>query len=102
MSPLNDKRVFILFRGQILSEFVQIIYIPTVKKFLKEGSDMDTFIKNYHETYNAAKVNELLLRIKAHNERSDMTAKVSEAMRICGFNSGDIEQVLKQLRGDSP
>jgi hypothetical protein len=63
---------------------------------------METFIKNYHETYNAAKVNELLLRIKAHNQRSDLTAKVSEAMRACGFNNGDIELVLKQLWGDSP
>jgi hypothetical protein len=63
---------------------------------------MEAFIKNYHETYNAAKVNELLQRIKAHNESVDMAAKVSEAMRICGYNSGDIEQVLKQLRGDSP
>jgi hypothetical protein len=63
---------------------------------------METFIKNYHETYNAAKVNELLLRIKSHNQRSDLTAKVSEAMRVCGFNNRDIELVLKQLWGDSP
>ncbi|MDM5316920.1 hypothetical protein QUF49_13015 [Fictibacillus sp. b24] len=60
---------------------------------------MEAFIKNYHETYNAAKVNELLLRIKAHNEKESMAAKVSEAMEICGFSPGDIEQVLKQLRG---
>jgi hypothetical protein len=60
---------------------------------------METFIKNYHETYNAAKVNELLLRIKAHQDRENVAAQVSEAMKICGFTPSDIEQVLKQLRG---
>lgn len=60
---------------------------------------MDTFIKSYHETYNAAKVNELLLRIKEHQGKENMAAKVSEAMEICGFTAKDIEQVLKQLRG---
>ncbi len=61
--------------------------------------EMDTFIKSYHETYNAAKVNELLLRIKEHQGKENIAAKVSEAMEICGFTAKDIEQVLKQLRG---
>lgn len=29
------KAGFYLFKGHILSEFVQIIYIPTAKKFLR-------------------------------------------------------------------
>jgi ABC-type molybdate transport system ATPase subunit len=92
-----------VFNGQILKKIVPDIYIPTVKNDDEEGRCMEAFIKNYHETYNAAKVNELLQRIKAHNENADLTAKVSEAMRICGFDNGDIEQVVKQLRkGDSP
>ncbi|MED1862967.1 hypothetical protein P4V41_05830 [Fictibacillus nanhaiensis] len=60
---------------------------------------MDTFIKSYHEMYDAAKVNELLLRIKEHQGKENIAAKVTEAMEICGFPPGDIEQVLKQLRG---
>ena len=60
---------------------------------------METYSENYHETYNAAKVNELLLRIKAHQEKENMAAQVSEAMKVCGFTPGDIELVLKQLRG---
>ncbi|MBY6036459.1 hypothetical protein KUV80_07335 [Fictibacillus nanhaiensis] len=64
---------------------------------------MEVFIKSYHETYDAAKVNELLQRIKAYNEKVVMAARVSEAMRVCGYSKGDIDQVLKQLRGgDSP
>jgi hypothetical protein len=59
---------------------------------------METFIKNYHESYNAAKVNELLQRIKAHQDHVKVAEKVSEAMKICGYNQRDIDQVLKQMR----
>ncbi|WNB90734.1 hypothetical protein [Bacillus sp. NEB1478] len=60
---------------------------------------MEAFIKNYHESYNVAKVNELLQRIKAHHNHAKIEGRVSEAMKICGFNQIDIDQVLKQMRG---
>jgi hypothetical protein len=60
---------------------------------------MDTIIKNYNETYNTAKVNELLQRIKACHEHTKVAEQVTDAMKICGYNENDIQQVIKQLRG---
>ncbi|MDR7071878.1 hypothetical protein [Fictibacillus barbaricus] len=60
---------------------------------------METFIKSEHESYNAAKVNELLQRIKAYHDHSKVAGRVSEAMKICGYNQKEIDQVLKQMRG---
>jgi SOS response regulatory protein OraA/RecX len=77
-------------------------YISLLQDFSKGERCMETFMKSYHETYNAAKVNELLQRIKNHHDNTDVAKKVSEAMKTCGFNNGEIERVLNHLRGDRP